>query len=266
MDRNELPRLGKKGYVHDPRTLMMNLVLAPPPTIAIPATWDFDKHRAKLPLGLWGNDEFGDCVLVGRANHLVRNDRVETRRTLPITTNQVVGRYKEMTGCVNPGDSHDTGLAVIEALRDWRAGWMLKFGTKAPANYRIQAFGGLSYTDRHELRAAAYLLHGIQFGIVLPNTAKEQWRKGQEWDDTGTDEYDAQPGSWGGHLVYAKRYDDGGFYCVTWGNEQYMTNRFIERYCDEAWAAVDALNDHSRYMNVDLFLKYLRDVGAQIID
>jgi len=257
-------RLGKREFVYDTRTLRLGDILAPPSTVRVPTTWDFDAHRAKLPLGLWGNDEYGNCVLVGRANHLVRNQRIETRRTLPITTPHVVNRYKEMTGTQSPGDDHDVGLVVIDALKDWRSGWQLQFGKKT-TNYRITAFGSLDTLDREELRSAAWLLNGVQFGLWLPDTAKDQWRKGQAWDDVGTNEPAAQPGSWGGHLVYAKHFDPDGFYVITWGEEHYVTNRFLARYCDEAWAVVDALEGKSRYLDVDKMLRHLHDVGAHVI-
>jgi hypothetical protein len=256
-------RLGKKEYEHDPRTMVMRDMFVPE-EFSVPNTWDFDARRSKLPMGLWGNEEFGDCVLVGRGNQMVRNERIETRRTLPLSTAQVVDKYKEMTGCVTPGDEHDTGLYVIDALRDWRHGWDLTFG-KTQRTYTIAAFGALD-DDHTQLRAAAFLLNGIQFGIWLPETAWTQYRNGEAWDDTGTDEPAAQPGSWGGHLVYAKHFDEGGFWCITWGGEQYMTNRFITRYADERWAIVDALNNHSRYLNVDKMIGYLRSIGASGIE
>jgi hypothetical protein len=252
----ETIRLGKSEYKHDERTVRMATMLIPG-QFDVPNTWDFDSGRAKLPMGLWGNDEWGDCVLVGRANQLVRMERVETRHTLNITTQQVVNRYKEMTGALDPGDDNDTGLIVLDALKDWRNnGWDI-----GKRNYRIAAYGELDRTPE-SLRAGAFLLNGIQMGLWLPLSARDQIRNGQEWEDLGTSASNQQPGSWGGHLVHAKRYDANGFYCITWGREQYMTNRFIDRYCDEAWAVVDALDAHSRYLDVDKMLKYLSDIGA----
>jgi hypothetical protein len=256
-------RLGKQQYRYDERTLRMMAVLDVPLDVKVPKLWDFDAKRSKLPFGLWGNDEFGDCVLVGRGNHLVRNERVETRKTIPLTTEMVVNEYKRLTGCVTAGDPNDTGLVVLEAIKAWRSGWPLPI-YKGGRTYGIEAYGELDKLDREQLRSAAYLLNGIQFGIGLPRTAYDQLRKGQVWDDTGLDVPVAQPWSWGGHLVYAKKYDEGGFTCITWGQEQYMTNRFIERYADEAWAVVDKLNTAGKYIDIQKLLKYLRDIGATV--
>ena len=258
-------RLGKKEHRYDERTLRLVAegVFDVPLDVKIPQSWDFDAKRSKLPLGLWGNDEYGDCVIVGRGNQLVRNERVETRKTIPLTTEMVVAEYKRLTGTITAGDPNDRGLVVLDALKDWYAGWELPI-YKGGRTYGIQAYGELDKYDREQLRAAMYLLNGIQLGIGLPRTAYDQLRRGQAWDDTGTDVPGAQPWSWGGHLVYAKKFDEGGITCITWGVEVYMTNRFIERYCDEVWAVVDKLNSAGRWIDVDKLLKYLRDVGAKV--
>lgn len=257
-------RLGKQNYRFDTRTVRLAAFLDVPLGVTIPKSYDFDAKRSKLPLGLWGNDEYGNCVLVGRANQLVRNERIETRRTAPMTTQMVVDEYKRLTGTVSPGDPYDSGLVVLQALGAWRTGWNIPNMYKKGRTYGIEAYGELAKTDREQLRAAAFLLNGIQFGIGLPRTAYQQFRDGQAWDDTGTDAAEAQPWTWGGHLVYAKSYDEGGFKCITWGQEVYMTNRFIERYCDEAWAVVDKLNSASKYIDVAKLMKYLRDIGARV--
>lgn len=104
-------------------------------------------------------------------------------------------------------------------------------------------------------------------GLWLPRSAAEQWAKGQAWHSIPTDHPDNQPGSWGGHLVYCKRYDENGVLCITWGREVYMTNAFVERYCDECWAVVDDLSGKmSRYLDVAAMKKHLTDVGATVIE
>lgn len=263
--------LGKLDYKHDPRTLMLGEHLAPPVELRVPNIFDFDKRRAKLPIETWGNNEWGNCVMVGQAHHVARHYRIEARRSLKITAQDVIAAYQAESERQfgarpqSPGDPNDRGLYVLEALKGWRGlGWNLATGKRARDIFEIAAYGELNQQDRQQLRAACFLLHGIHFGIWLPRTAAQQWQSNQSWDDTGSADPDAQPGSWGGHLVYAKRYDEGGFYCITWGREQYMTNRFIERYVDESWATVDALDKHSRWLNVQAMIQHLHNVGATI--
>jgi hypothetical protein len=257
-------KLGKKEYREDERTLRLTPeFMATPPGVTIPDEFDFDVHRSTFPThNGWGNFDYGDCVLAGRANNLVRLERIETRHTVPLTEEMVVDKYKAMTGCQSPGDANDTGLVVLDALSDWRAGWPLDV-YKNPRTYKIAAYGLLNERDREQLRTATFLLDGIQFGLALPWSANAQISNGQAWDVD--DSADGEPGSWGGHLVYAKHYDSGGIYCITWGREQYMTNAFIEKYCDEAWVVVDDLETRSKYVDVAKLTQYLHDIGASNI-
>lgn len=232
-------KLGKQAYQFDRRTAKIADFLAPA-AFSVPNVYDLDKGRVKMPIGLWGNDKWGDCVLVARGNQLVRLERLDTRHSVPLNESMVVNTYKEMTGSVSPGDANDNGLVMLEAMKLWRTGWKLPV-TKKGHTYSIYAFGELE-SGHNELRAACYLLGGVQFGISLPLSAADQLRAGHAWDvPPGGPVGRGAPGSWGGHAVYSKRYDSGGFYDLTWGIEHYMTDRFIETYADEAWAVVDTL-------------------------
>ena len=52
----------------------------------------------------------------------------------------------------------------------------------------------------------------------------------------------SSPGSWGGHYVYVTGYTPLGPTCVTWGRKQRMSWAFFGKYCDEAYAVIDALD------------------------
>ena len=269
-----MPRLGKLEYRHDPRTLRMAMALAPAPSVKIPLTFNTDKGRKAFPVSAFGNDQWGNCVIVGRTNHTLRLERIETRNTPNIATPDVIAEYK--AECKRQfgrapqfaGDPDDNGLFVLEAIKDWRnEGWEIlptARSTKKRKN-SIAAYGEIDPKDRAEIRAAIYLLRGVQMGLWLPESAAHQWSRNEPWDSVPTDSPEARPGSWGGHLVYCKSYDEGGVTCITWGREVYMTNAFIERYCDECWAVVDDLSGKvSRYLDVAAMKKHLIDVGATI--
>lgn len=256
MGKPESLRLGKREYEHDERTLRIGELLAPA-VFTIPHTWDFDLGRFTLPLGLWGNDKWQNSVIVARGNHLLRSERAATKVTLPLVEEQIIAKYKELSGAQEPGDEHDQGLGMLTAMRDWRRGWQLGRHT-----HTLAAYGELS-SDPFELRVASFLLNGIQLGLALPMTALQQWQSDLAWDDTGHEDKDAEPGSWGLHTVYAKHFDEHGIFAVTWGCEQYMTNRFLVRYCDERWAVIDDVARHVHYLDVDRLLDYLRKLDAQ---
>jgi hypothetical protein len=105
----------------------------------------------------------------------------------------------------------------------------------------------------------------VQFGLLLPTTAIMQTNNNL-WDDTGRTTADAQPGSWGGHLVYAKRYtSDGLIYCRSWGLDIAMTPDFLSRYADEAWVVVDKLDEWRNKPGFDIAAmeQKLQDIGAR---
>ncbi len=234
--------LGKKEYEHDERTLMLARYVLP--EVHVPDKWDFDVGRHGIPLRMWGNDGYGDCVIAGQANHLLRLERIEQRATVPLSDDDVLARYKALTGCQRPGDALDTGLYVIDAMKNWRnSGWHLPPARRrADHTYKIHAYGELDPGDPAQLRMASYLFHGIHLGFSLPLVARSM-TDGGVWDyykgETGPQ---WRPGSWGGHLVYSKAFDLTGLEILTWGKKIRVTDSFVEHYCDEAWALVDDLD------------------------
>lgn len=253
-------KLGKQDHKLDERTPMLAEFLTTPIT-GIPAHWDFETGRSAFPVHMWGNDAYGDCVIAARCNHQQRLQRLETRQTIPMTDQMAIDTYKKLTGCQAPDDENDTGLVMLDANVDWRHGWHLPVWDKAGRTYSIDMFGELHTTDHDELRAATFLLDGIEFGLSLPYTAQEQIRKGQQWDVVNAP--GNQPGTWGGHAVMSCHYDAGGFYVWTWGRKQYMTNAFVDKYADEAWGIVQSNETHSKYIDVPGLEGKLKSLGVK---
>lgn len=248
-------KLGKKEFKADPKTIKLAPLLDM--DFAVPSVYDLDKGRRPFPMDTFSNINYGDCVMVGRTHQLLRLERIETRRTPKITTQMVVDKYFELTG------GADEGLVVVDTIRDWRTnGWEIKShaGTR---NYRIAGFGQLNPLDRKQLRLACYLLHGIQLGFNLPISAQDQTDQGY-WDVA--EGADAEPGSWGGHLVASFGYDFENFYVITWGKKVRVTNAFIEKYCDEAWAVVDSLDEWREAFDVEGMKTKLKEIGASRIE
>lgn len=254
-------RLGKHDYKFDEKTLKLATAISP--TVVFPRKFDFDHGRKPFPIEMLGNDQWGDCVKVGQANELMRLERLEQRRTLPINTDVVVSAYKAQTGAQSPGDPHDTGLIMLDNLRLWRTqGFTVK-----TRPYKIAAFGELEPDEPNQLRAAVFLLHGIQFGFALPRAAQRMTQTGV-WDVNGESDPDFKPGSWGGHCVYCKAYDENTFEVITWGQKVKVTDAFVKRYCDEAWAVVDSFDQWRRRPEIDVqaIIKHLHDIGASNVE
>ena len=221
-------KLGKAPARRDRRNLLFRRVLKRAP--ALPREYDFDREHPGTPTPMFRNDTYGDCVIVGRAHQTLRFEALEEGKRITITDKEVLDEYFKETG------GEDTGLVVLDSLKLWRKrGWKA-----AGSRYKIKAFAEIKPESRDEIRSAVYLDLGVGLGLWLPLSAQGQIEAGKPWDAvTGPA---GEPGSWGGHYVYVPAYKVAGPVCVTWGMKQAMTWAFLERYCDEAYAILDAVN------------------------
>jgi hypothetical protein len=194
--------------------------------------------------------------MAARAHQLLRLERIEQFRTLPLTDEYVIEEYQREASMQfgggwprSPGDKFDVGLVALDALEHWRdPGWNIKFSSRASrTKFDISAYGRLDPTDRETLRRAIYLCTGAQIGFQLPLAMKNQ----TVWD-VGTDGTEWKPGSWGGQLCYAKRFDRETIYLISWGREIRVTNEFIEKYADEAWAVVHDIESWKAAATLDV--------------
>lgn len=241
-------KLGKKGYKHDDRTLKLAEFFKLP-DLRLPAAFDFDTGRKTIPNRMWGNDQYGDCVIAGESNQLLRLERVEAWTTIPLTDNDAITRYKSLTGCRQPGDQNDTGLVILDSLHNWRnVGYLTYYKGH---NFQIDAYGELDPNDHDQIKFAIYLLHGVQWGIALPVAAQAMIRDGK-LDYNGETGPDWEPGSWGGHCVYSKAYTENGVKILTWDMEIEMTWNFIHKFVDEAWGVVDSLDSWRKTGHLDV--------------
>lgn len=254
-------KLGKAPYQHDERTLRLAKYLSD--EVTVPSSYDFDKGRSAIPDHMWGNDQFGDCVIAGEANEIMRLERVETWSTPHLTDTDAINRYKHLTGCKEPGDPNDTGLVILDANRDWRNnGFQIAYNNR---NYKIAAYGELDPADHAMTRRAIFLLHGTQWGFALPLAAQEMTNQGK-WDYNGQTGTQWKPGSWGGHCVYAKKFTPDSIFVKTWGMEIEVTNAFVDHFADEAWGVVDNLDQwrKTHHFNVDALLADLKGITTKV--
>lgn len=259
--QHDAVKLGKQPYQHDARTLMLAKFL--PTEIRVPTDYDFDAGRKAIPDHMWGNDEYGDCVIAGESNEILRLERVETWSTPKLADTDAVARYKKLTGCKSPGDANDVGLEIVAAHRDWRNnGYQIAYNNR---NYKIDAYGEIDPADHELVRLTTYLLHGTQWGFWLPAAAQKMTNSGL-WDYNGQSGPSWKPGSWGGHCVYAKKFTANSIFVKTWGMEIEVTNAFVDRYADEAWGVVDNLDEWRKtgHLDVAAMEKELAEVTSKI--
>jgi hypothetical protein len=222
-------KLGKAPAVRDRHNLKLNAVLKPTlPTL--PAEYDFDVVHPGVPTPMFANDHVGDCVIAGRAHQTLRFEFAEQHVVIPISDQDVVNEYFRESGGV------DSGLDALHSLKRWRVeGWVA-----GARRYFIKAFAEIDRMRKTEIQQAIYSDIGVGLGLRLPRSAHTQILSGQPWEVVkgATSNKD----SWGGHYVYVCGYDKAGLTCVTWARRQHMSWAFFDKYCDEAYAIIDATN------------------------
>jgi hypothetical protein len=237
IDDHKVFKLGKAPAKRDKRNLKFAAVLKALPKL--PPKYDFDTAHPGIPTPMFANDNYGDCVIAGRAHQTLRFEDIEQGSVMMISDKDVLKEYMRETGGV------DSGLVVLDSLNAWRhRGW--KVGKRG---YKIRAFAEVNRGLRDEVRRAIFADVGVGIGVNLPKTAQAEMQSGQPWKTTTGP--GSAPGSWGGHYVYVSGYTPTGPVCVTWGRKQQMSWAWFDKYCDEAYAIFDAKNSFRKSMIKD---------------
>jgi hypothetical protein len=226
-------KLGKLAPIRDRRTLKLTSAFDPilPP---IPEEFDLDKDN-RIPVPMFKNDVLGCCVVAKKA-HMTRRFEMRETGKLPEISDKTIERdYFRQTG------GQENGLVLLLSLQDWRMGWVLDDGN----TYTIDAFGILPPKNRDAVRAAAYLLGGLDCGLELPQSAMDQFERGEEWAVCKNAFWkpSCAKGSAGGHNVtlipvVTKR----GICCITWGRYHFMTWEFLAKYTSEVYGVIDSID------------------------
>lgn len=174
----------------------------------------------------------GDCAWAGPA-HETMEACFNAKRPVPTFSGKtVVDQYAEYSGYNPQTGSNDNGSNVREVLK-WRQtkGLLDDAGTA----HTIGAYVALEAGNLSQLWEALWLFESVGIGIQFPNSAMDQFNAGQTWS--------VVPGAQveGGHYIPLVGHPTAGIWtCVTWGKRQTMTAQFLSKYCDEAWAYIDA--------------------------
>src|SRR6266576_2135373 len=237
IQRHPIFKLGKAKARRDPRNLKLKAILRA--AVKVPDEYDFDTSHSGVPTPVFANDRFGDCVIAGRAHQTLRFELVEQCKVIPISDSDVVREYLLETG------GKDSGLVVLDSLRRWRRrGWVA-----AGQRYFVTAFAEIDRGAANQVKQAVFTELGVGLGVSLPITAQFEFEAGKPWATvTGAG---SAPGSWGGHYVYVTGYTSLGPTCVTWGRKQQMSWGFFRKYCDEAYAVIDATDTPKKRRALD---------------
>jgi len=238
---------GKAVAKYDKRTLQFAAVCLEKGSL--PEEYDFDKRfaarffpgymRKGIPTPKFGNNKSNNCVIAGRAHQTLRFELLERGHLVRITTKHVMDEYLSETG------GGECNLEVLASLKRWRnVGW--KVGARTS---KIQLFTRLKPSDPERIKRAIRLNVGVGLGFMLPDSALAQFEAGEPWEVIREGGERSKPHN--GHYVYASGYTKRGPICITWGRKQPMSWAFVSKYCDEAYAIIDALNTPAKRRHFD---------------
>jgi hypothetical protein len=220
-------KLGKKAARVDTRTLKLSryfLATLPPP----PPSCDFSHSQDEW--GVMMNDELGNCTIAAVA-HAVQTWTQVINQEITVPDQVVVDYYSRWCGYMRGIDSTDNGGVELDVLNNWRRDTF--------AGHQLLGYADADPTNLDHVKQAVALFGGVYLGVQLPLSARGK----KVWDVAGGSS--GLAGSWGGHAIWAPKYDDKGLYCISWGEMYLITWDFVSKkdtngdaYCDEAHALV----------------------------
>lgn len=204
----------------------------------------------------------GDCAWAGPAHETMESAKNSGRPVPSFSGKTVVDQYAAYSGYDPQSGSGDNGSNVRDVL-NWRQnkGLLDDSGTA----HKIGTFVSLQPGDLNELWEALWLFEAVGIGIQFPNSAMDQFNAGQIWS--------VVPGAQveGGHYIPLVGHPTPTVWtCITWGKRQTMTAQFLSKYCDEAWAWIDAerynqvTGDTMQGFNAAELQKYLPLIAQQV--
>lgn len=241
--------------IDDKRTIKLSTILKPELLPALPEVYYVDEALGgTYHSHMFGNDQYGCCVISEQAHHTLRFEKFEQDKVIPITDEEVIQEYLRQTG------NKDSGLYMMLALKEWRnRGWSV-----SNKIYNIYAFASVDWLDHDEVKYCIYLLNGLAAGMRVYEQDKAQFEKGEIWHITG------DPGRLlGGHAIYFNKFTNFNSYglsCITWGKQQDMTWSFFNMRLQEAYGIVD---DQNKWMtddspvDVEKLNKYLEEITGE---
>jgi hypothetical protein len=171
--------------------------------------------------GMDGNDQAGDCVIAGFC-HSVMLWRMAAGAVPPVfSAKSALADYSRALVAsgeapYDPNDpSTDNGLDMEIAAR-----WFRNTGiTDANGGtHQIKAYADAGTLEN--LLYGAFLFGAAGIGLDLPDSAEDQFSRGQPWDDTSS------PSSGGHYVPVVGRNSYGNLVIVTWGQLHSMTPAF----------------------------------------
>lgn len=199
-------------------------------------------RRAALPLRSYGNLQYGDCTRAKQAVATTRMERLEQKRTVQITDEEVIRVYTEMSDRLYGGG--DNGAYEDDALNEWRNP-ETTFRDVDGHPYTIDAYLRIDPFNHDEVKAAL-ALSGAQ-GIAVCFNLPYAWADQEVWTAPpggAAPIGEWMPGTWGGHSMWVHDYTKEGLIIDhTWELPPgLVTWEGAAIYMDEAHLVIDSVN------------------------
>jgi hypothetical protein len=221
--RPALP-MGRLASRPDKRTLKFARYLK---TAVLPTIPDvYQSGKAIKDWLMLGNDKAGCCVFA-TAFHMVMNWLKEHGIDFTPTDVQVLALYSQLAGYDPATPSTDVGYNELDLLKYWQS-------TGIAGRRPISAFVSVDPAELQHMRTAIYLFGSVFAGVTLTQRAMDEFQAGMNWKETNP--WFGGKRVLGGHAIPIVGYDANGFWCVTYGQLQYLTNEWWLKYGSEAWA------------------------------
>lgn len=191
-----------------------------------PADSDWSTHTRQYPM--FGNDSIGNCTICAAA-HLEQDWCALTGRKFGITQDDIDAAYKAVCPEWNKRTGEgDNGADLLTVLNHWRQNGI------GPS--KIYAFAEVNHQNIAEMKLAARWFIGLYAGIMMPLA----WQHMNRWDipESGMDEGQGVPNTWGGHCVSFNKTNGGGMQAITWGQKQGVTWNGAISYTDQVIACI----------------------------
>ena len=210
-------KLGKLPVKFDERTLRLENFLDVPKLPPLTETTDWFAMTSSFNMG--GNDKVGNCVRVGAA-HMKQTWTANAGREIITPDKQLVDEYFMLTG------NEDSGLVMLDFLKYWR-----KTGFSNGED-KIGAFAAIDPRNLTSWRYGNFLFGGIFGGFELPQSAMDQFDRGETFEVVqGSDIV-------GGHCMNGGIATPRLISLGTWAQKHWATLQWIGQYCSEAYVII----------------------------
>lgn len=210
---------------------------APGALPAIPAAFGYTPDiQAKIAPNAWGmlaNDSYGDCTIAGPMHAIMYRSALAGTRAI-FTALDALDDYKAVIGI----PFIDEGCDMTTVAAYWQSTGMRDYQDN---RYKIAAWASIQGSDAEKpdlqhVYACAYLFGAAGIGIMVPDSADDQFEAGETWDVSA-------PTSGEYHFVPVIAKGPQGLGIVTWGQFTWLSERFFAFQCKEALAYLPTAND-----------------------